>query len=250
MYQRKRRSTRKGYRSTRRGMKSRYNRKKTRMSRRVNYNPTIRWVVPTAEQFREYKTVVGTQVNNLTPLYNNGTSTGTLTDYFSGNNTLIEMFSRYQWVRCSAIRVRLIPEKWVASTLLSTVAAPELSDGEKPKLHFIHDDGSVAAGNSATTLTVAQAKSYGNRVYKQREFTKNMIFNIKPYKRNVLDNNLPAFTSANQWCPTSSLTTWLDEFVPQRNLWMGYTDVPTNFKFRTEVDLVLNFKDPYYPAAV
>ncbi len=142
----------------------------------------------------------------------------------------------FNWVRCSHIKVELIPE---------VIDGTSFNDatGEKPRLHWINDEGSAGIANRNTDkdiMTIEYAKSVGQK-YHEAQFIKPYVFNIKPYRRldNALTTTSDAYKSSNQWTPSLGIT------LPNSNFYFGFTNVANDFKYKTVITFTLHWKQPF-----
>lgn len=228
--------------------------RRRRYARRIprNYltrDQTITMTLETPNQEQEYFPV---DASHLDQLYSRPTTS-------AGSNEALsivlascvgfkEYASMFRWMRVSRIKVKLIPETWNATTTVGN-ADPNLTDGEKPTIHWINDDGAVGTLTSGVGISIPVADSYGKAVKKERLFTKPMTFNIKPYYRtsgfsgSITD---PKYISSNQWRGINPVD--LNAYglvIPEKNLYYGFTNVPVGFQYKTVIEMTVTFKQPY-----
>lgn len=246
-YQKKKSLTAKKKPDAKKKTKPRYRKKVTWVNPSLKTNQTVQVCFRTEDAKRKYFTVESLKQNQLTTTFQiNDTISETLADNISSDARLATLFDNFRWYRVYAIKVKLIPEKYQAAVLVDN-PANGLLDGEKPKIHWILDDGSayVSAARWTTDdlrLTIPEAETH--QKYHTREFTKDMTFWIRPYRKN-LSIESDSYVSANTWTPTSvqHLATDLNYRLPNYNLIFGFTDVPPEFKYRTEIDYYFCLKD-------
>ncbi len=234
--------------------------RKTPMYRKPKNN-TIEIVLQNPESTQAYFTpLTGTvsteKIGSLSNYYQQSDTTGLqMSGAFQSNPEYLHYKDLFRYVRVSKVVVKLIPETWTASS--PDEAGPLGIGGEKPKIHYINDSGQTAdwitsaptVSNSSILLSTAE--SFGKTICKEKQFTKPCVFNIKPFwKQQPLGNGygtktVNGYVSCNSWVPTGTL---LDMTLPDGNFFFGFTNVPTGWKYRTEISYTVVFKDPYYIA--
>lgn len=248
--------------------------RKYRRYRKVSYrrNQTVQHVFENTGVQREYAhmgsspTDPYSKQNQLTCGYLNGVNADThangLAYNIQINPAFVKACGQFGYVRFKWIKVELIPEKWQASTIVSTGTSPNLTDGEKPEIHWVNDDGSffqdlkdqmTLVNNNITgtySIPVNRARQYSKASYKSRDFTKNMKFFIKMYQKQAYDS-VKNYTSASRWIRTNPSDPSQNVFwVPSQNFFFGIsgtvsdTNVSTNFKYKEHVSFCCEFKQP------
>lgn len=219
--------------------------RRTYRRRRKFTDNTISVVLPNLNSEQAYFTPTVAKVGSLT----NGLQTSDTVEragaysYIAGQaGVALPAFENYasifRYCRIKWLKVQLIPEKWMAVTLADQASGAE--DGEKPRIHWINDDGSFKEWQSGISVSVEEAETFGNRVYKSRQFTKSMTFYVKPYYR--LGTAGQKYNSYASWEATG---TTLPLFTNNLNLWFGFTNTPTGWKYKTIITACVAFKDPY-----
>lgn len=205
-----------------------------------------------AEENQKYFSVGVGKVDNLTT--NNNYTEGVLTDLsfpIANNPAFVKYVDTFRYVRCKGVRITLIPQTWNATTLTTGTAAPDLQNGEKPRIHFIHDVGETNAWLGSNSISITDAESFGKKC-KEGQFTKPYKFWIKPLYK--LENNvIPAGEGRQSWQSTAG---WISTrfgfqsvanvLVPLNNLYYGFSAVPEDFSYKTIIEYFLVFKDLYY----
>lgn len=208
---------------------------------------TITMTLETPDQEQAYLPVDASHLDLLSSTITTSTTSLELSRILVECVGFRDYTSMFRWMRVSRIKVKLIPETWTASTTVGN-ADPNLTDGEKPSIHWINDDGSVGSVTGSPNLSIPIADSYGKLVKKERLFTKPMTFSIKPYYRTTgTDAQLasPKYISSNQWRAVVSNSIVKGLVVPERNFYFGFTNVPDGFKYKTVVEFTVTFKQPY-----
>lgn len=268
-YRRNYRSRRKRYVPKKKNKKNVSKRKKymPRRRKRVSYktNPTIQHVFENTGTQREYQPVHSNSLNKqnfMTNMFESGFQTRnySLKKIIWNNDAFQKAVANFGYVRFKWIRITLMPEKWNASTLQSSTSA-ELTDGEKPEIHWINDNGTFFRDvekqypetNEIVRIPIDVARQYSKDQYKSRNFTKNMKFYIKLYEKQPFDS-VVSYTSASRWIRTNSgdnsafaeNTTWIPDF----NFFYGLTGansdpaVNGNFKWKEHIEFCCVFKEP------
>lgn len=239
----------------------------SRRGKRVSYktNPTIQHVFENTGTQREYRPVDNNAYNKqnfMTNTFESGFANRnvSLKKLIYRNDAFQKAVSNFGYVRFKWVRITLIPEKWNASTLQSSTGA-ELTDGEKPELHWINDNGTFfrdvekqyPPDNEIVRIPIDFARQYSKSSYKSRLFTKNMKFYVKLYERQSYDSVVP-FTSASRWIRTNTgadadyaeNTQWIPDF----NFFYGLSGANSdpalnqNFKWKEHVEFCCVFKEP------
>lgn len=218
--------------------------RRTYRRRRKFTDNTISVVLPNLNSEQAYFTPIAEKVDSLTSTiqYSDTQSRDGAFSYISGNAVALPAYENYastfRYSRIKWLKITLIPEKWMAVTLTDQASGAE--DGEKPRIHWINDNGDFALWQSANNVSVQEAETFGNRLYKSRQFTKTMSFYVKPYYR--LGTAGSTYNSFARWTPNYST---LPLFTTNTNLWFGFSNVPTGWKYKTIISACIAFKDPY-----
>lgn len=218
-------------------------RKKT-YRRNVNLNDTIQMNSQNRETYRVYLTPDATKVGSLTSLFQiedvAATKSFPLHRILQDYSTNFSFKSSFRYWRVKSVSVRLIPELWIANNP-DTVSAT--GDGEKPRIHFMRDAGQIQTyidpTAAITSISVANAEKYGNKIYKSRQFTKPMTFTFKPFEYRQKDT----LYSFNKWSPTNSTTPNI-QLEGCYNLWYGFSNIPEGWKYKTEIQFNIVYKNP------
>lgn len=209
----------------------------------MKVNQTLQYVFRSDDAYRKYFAPATRKNGSLSVDYQTSDSTAvTLSNLIATDNRLVELFGNFRWFRIQAVRVQLIPEKWDASTLITSGGSFEA--GEKPRVHFINDEGSTLISNGGVSqISIADAETYGAK-YKTSNFEKNFTFWLKPYHKELNTTSSDSYNTMNIWTTTLNPSTVLENRLPPGNLFFGFSDVPANFKYRTIVDYYFVFKEP------
>lgn len=216
----------------------------------------INVVLQNTETQQDYLPVPSTKIDQITNIIGN-----TASDYLAKYLQDIPAFDKYKdtfrYVRCRGIKITLIPQTWNATTLTTGATAPELQNGEKPRIHYIHDVGQTGAWLNISTgglnpVSIEEAESFG-KTYREGQFTKPYNFWIKPLAKlgagnpsDTVGSGQSSWQSHSMWFSTTSEQVALSQFlVPNRNLFFGFTNVPTDFTYKTIIKYYLSFKEVY-----
>lgn len=239
--------------SSRRVPRKRRPKKKTprRRTRRPNRrrrkytDNTISVVIPRPDAAAQYVAVDTSKLDILTPFCQVApTGTQTPFQYLQGSLAHQNYYGIFRYYRIKWLKVQFIPEKWMAVTLTDQASGAE--DGEKPRIHWIADDGSFNQWQTATSpssVALQEAETFGSRVMKTRQFTKTFTFWVKPYFRINPELQGNSYATYSKWQPTN--TPSLPALNDNKNLWFGFSNVPTGFTYRTVISACVCYKDPY-----
>lgn len=238
----KRKHARKYSRSTRKNASRRKkNHKKAFRPRKMNN--TIQYNLMNTEASREYFTPLTSKTDSLSSTIQRGsglTNESTLSQMLASYVSNLTFKANFRYWRCPRVIIKLIPEMWNASTPTTTG-----SDGEKPTIHYIIDQGQTqtyidpAFAPTTTTLTIPNASAYGKFIYKTKQFTKPVTLSFAPMRYRLDDKTY----SYNKWLPCNS-TTPNSQLEGCFNTFYGFSNLVTGFKYKTEITFVLLFKDP------
>jgi len=157
------------------------------------------------------------------------------TGVFPGYEALITVFRsvRFKW-----IKVTLTPELYEEDT------AGGAGDGNYPVLHYINDNGTIAASLATTTpntITIEEAQTFSNRQYARLLFRKPVSFNINMVIKNSPATSTPNYSSGNTWATTARDNG--STYVPISNFFYGFTEVPNGWKFKVQIQACVVCKD-------
>lgn len=230
-----------------------YKKKGTRMYPRRRYKRAEKIALTVMSDIgnQAYFTPLAGKIGSLTPNFQTSDTTSLTLESQVITQEAFYYKGIFRQCRVKKIKVELIPEKWVPSGITDT---SPITDGEKPRIHWINDDGSTAQSWD-TSIDVDEAQSISG--YKQREFTKNMTFWIKPYYKppygtsDQLEQFTSKYATISNWIPCKrglGGTAPVDNpfRTPPGNLYFGFTNVKAGFRYRTITTTYWEFKDPYY----
>ncbi len=235
--------------------------KKGKMTRyrKVRYpNQTLQFTFENSGSARQYTGNSGfktSKQNVMTSYFHIGTSIATnhsLKDIVRNSSGFFNCLSNFKQIRFKWIKLKLIPEKWNAATLISSAT---LADGEKPELHWINDDGTFYRENANATdpqlVGIDTARENVKRKYKTRQFTKDMTFFIKPYSKNDYQSD-KKYTTCSSWQETLGDQAVAVFKIPKSNFYYGVSGaasdplVNDNFKWQEHLSFCCEFKDPNF----
>lgn len=133
--------------------------------------------------------------------------------------------------------------------MTTATAAPDLQNGEKPRIHFIHDVGQTNAWKGTGTISIGEGESFGKQC-KEGQFIKTYKFWIKPLAK-LADNagmgsgGTQSWQGYSSWVSTNGFSVH-NRLCPQHNLYFGFTNAPAEFTYKTIIEWYLEFKDLYY----
>lgn len=212
-----------------------------------NKNDTIKMTTMNEIAYRGYLTPDVLKVDNLTSKFQiddvNPTKSFPLSNILQTYSTNRTFKDNFRYFRISRVYVKLIPELWIAN---NPDPASATGDGEKPRIHWMLDNGKIQnyidptfPTPTTSSIAINDAQDYGRAIYKSKQFTRPLTLSFAPMRFRQQDTTY----SYNKWLPTNATGDNL-QLAGCYNLWYGFSNIPTGWKYKTEISFDITYKNP------